>query len=194
MTPLPTTLGSAAVVLPGRIARDDHRAATRPQFLRAVLQLLEEHSYHFSSTTERSIKIIRAKAPGAHHGSGGDDDMTPSLQRVGGKVLYEFLLLTPHVAHALSSVQVALSACELLSRLYRKLGESPAVGGGVSITAMCDAVMRVDERIEDVFITPAAKHADALAKNALRQTLGRLDPFWPPLGAEPARPRARWTR
>jgi hypothetical protein len=148
-----------------------------PQFLRAVLQLLEEHSYHFSSTTERSIKIIRAKAPGAHHGGSADDDFAPSLQRVGGKVIYEFLL-TPHVAHALSGAQVALSVCELLSELYRKLVECPAKAGGASMSAVCDAIVRADERIEDVFISPAAKHADALAKSALRQTLGRLDPLF----------------
>ena len=98
-------------------------------FVRAVLQLLEEHQYHFASSTERNIKIIRAR-PAVKHGGGGggDDELTPALQRSGGKVLYEYLL-TPHVAHALSGVQVAIGLCELMVKLYRKLAESPTVAG-----------------------------------------------------------------
>ena len=83
-------------------------------FLRALLQLLEEHQYHFASSTAQSIKAIRARGPRTGQVSGGGagagasgpgDDIAPSLQRVGGKVLYEFLL-TPHLAHAISALQV----------------------------------------------------------------------------------------
>ena len=45
-------------------------------FVRAILQLLEELQYHFSSSTERNIKSIRARGPN-RAGSGtlaaGDD-------------------------------------------------------------------------------------------------------------------------
>ena len=70
-----------------------------------MLQLLEELQYHFSSSTERNIKSIRARGPnrggagsGASAAAAVDGDMAPTLQRANGRVLYEYLL-TPHVAH-----------------------------------------------------------------------------------------------
>ena len=90
-------------------------------------------------------------------------------------MLYEYLL-TPHVAHAISSVQVALGLCDLLSKIYRKLAECTAVSGAPA--SLAEAVARVDEKLEENFLAPATKHAEGLAKGALRSTLGGLDPIW----------------
>lgn len=38
--------------------------------------------------------------------------------------------------------------------------------------------MRVDAIVEEAFLTPAVKHAEGLARTALRQNLGRLDPLF----------------
>ena len=90
-------------------------------------------------------------------------------------MLYEYLL-TPHVAHAISSVQVALGLCDLLSKIYRKLAECTAVSGAPA--SLAEAVARVDEKLEENFLAPATKHAEGLAKGALRSTLGGLDPIF----------------
>ncbi len=120
--------------------------------LRALLQLLEEWSYHFSSAALQNIRAIRmanvatlrvrsglaaARRGGesakeasssAAEGSGRDDDEAslaklPTLKRVsGGKVVFDYLV-TPHIAHALSPTQAALALCETLSLAYKKVGE-----------------------------------------------------------------------
>ena len=61
-------------------------------FLRALLQLLEEHQYHFSSSTVQNIKAIRARGASGQARSLSDDAdshkdlLKPTLQRVEGKV------------------------------------------------------------------------------------------------------------
>lgn len=169
-------------------------------FVRAVLQIIEELQHCFASSAERSIKSIRARVPTrGNDGEGsGSSDLTPSLQRQNGKVLYEYLL-TPHVAHGLSGLHVALSLCELLHKVYVKLGAclSAAEGGGgasgqtsASFAAMVEAVSRVDEKLEEHCLVPATKHAELLAKGTLRQSLCKVDPIfgrlWAPSGAPPA--------
>lgn len=197
-------------------------AALLPQppgapFVRAVLQLLEEYQ-HYVASSDRQFKITRARGHRLERGGmANDDDFSVSLQRSGGKVLYEYLL-TPHAAHALSGVQVALSLCEVLAKIYQKLIEAAAHSGTLaiveaSISSPCpfrmfcaraphaahghaarevmnamracmlrarltQAVMRVDERLEEHFVVPAVKHTEALAKNTLWQSLGRLDPLF----------------
>jgi len=154
-------------------------AALLPQppgapFVRAVLQLLEEYQ-HYVASSDRQFKITRARGHRLERGGmANDDDFSVSLQRSGGKVLYEYLL-TPHAAHALSGVQVALSLCEVLAKIYQKLIEAAAHSGTLAIV---EAVMRVDERLEEHFVVPAVKHTEALAKNTLWQSLGRLDPLF----------------
>lgn len=88
-------------------------------FLRALLQLLEEYQYHFSSATAQSLKVIRMRGPRAAAAStiGADDNkeiIAPALQRQGGRVLYEHLL-TPHLAHGLSGLQVRVARAAGLS-------------------------------------------------------------------------------
>ena len=145
-------------------------------FVRAVLQLLEELQYHFASSTERSIKAIRARPALKLGGAVGDDDsLTVSLQRANGKVLYEYLL-TPHVAHALSGAMVAASLCDLMAKLYRRLTECAVTAG--TTPALDEALLRLDSLIEEHMIAPAVKHAEGMARTALRGHLGRLDPLF----------------
>ena len=150
-------------------------------FLRGLLQLLEEHQYHFASSTVQNIKAIRARGPlGPGGGASANDESSekdvikPTLQRVGGKVAYEYLL-TPHLAHALSGSQVLLSLCELMGKVYRKLIECAAPG--VSKELM-EAVSKADAYLEEHFFSPAAKQADTLAKAAMRGSLSRVDPLF----------------
>ena len=154
-------------------------AALLPQppgvpFVRAVLQLFEEHTYHFASSAERNIKAIRAR-PAARHADADDQQLSTSLQRSGGKVLYEYLL-TPHVAHALSGAQVVIGLCELLPRLYRKLADCPAAAG--ASPALIEAIGKADTLLEDAVLAPAIKHAEGLSKAVVRSQLGRLDPLF----------------
>lgn len=142
-------------------------------FLRAVLQTLEEHQHHFSSSFASS-RGMRARA---NHHRADDESLTPALHRVNGKVMYEYLL-TPHVAHALSGVQLALGLCDLLSNLYRKLAECPSAIAVASAPAITDAIHKIDERLEEVFLSPAARHTEGLSKAAMRQSLNRLDPLF----------------
>ena len=142
-------------------------------FLRAVLQTIDEIQYHFASSTERSIKSMRARPqPGAT----GDfvSNVVPVLQRINGKVLYEYLL-TPPIAHALSGAQVILGLCELLNKVYRKLAECATMDS--TTPAIREALGRVDEKLEELFLAPASKHAEGVAKGALRQSLAKLDPL-----------------
>ena len=138
-------------------------------FVRAVLQVLEELQYHFSSQTGRSIKAIRAR-PAVRGAS--NDDLTPALQRANGKVLYEYLL-TPHVAHGLSGIHVGAALFDMLAKIYRKLAESPSVDGATA--ALTEAVMRLDGAIEEAVIAPAVHHCEQLSRSAVRLNLGRLD-------------------
>lgn len=142
-------------------------------FVRAVLQLLEEHQYYFSAGGGDRNKGILPHAQ--HHAD--EQSLTPSLRRSGGKVLYEHLL-THHVAHALSGVQLAVGLCDLLGRTYRKLAECLNAVAGASSQAVAEAIFRADERIEEIFIAPAARHADGLCKATMRVSLGRLDPLF----------------
>jgi len=155
--------------------------------LRGLLQLLEEYQYHFSSSTSQSLNAIRARrrtntvsGRGGASGMGSEREedserIAPTLQRVGGKVLYEHLL-TPHLAHGLSGVQVLLSLCEQMGKIYRKLAECTAQPS--ASPAMHEALARVDSLLEEHLIAPATKHADALAKATVRTSLGRLDPLF----------------
>lgn len=165
-----------------------------PPFVRAMLQLLEEFQHHFSSLTDRNIKNIRAKAQ-ARSGDGDGDrgaDFAPCLQRKGGKLLYEYLL-TPHVAHSLSGLHVALSLCELLGKIYSKLIAclSAADSGSSNfLSSLIEAISRVDEKLEEHIFVPVTKHAEALAKASLRRSLGKVDPIfgrvWAESGGTPA--------
>ena len=162
-------------------------------FVRAVLQVFEELQHCFASSTERSIKSIRTRVPtrgGGNDGEGGGSgDLTPSLQRQNGKVLYEYLL-TPHLAHGLSGLHVALSLCELLHKVYVKLGACVSAAERGNGAAMADAVSRVDEKLEEHCLTPATKHAELLAKGTQQQSLCKVDPIfgrlWAASGAPPA--------
>jgi len=150
-------------------------------FLRALLQLLEEHQYHFSSSTVQNIKAIRARGASGQARSLSDDAdshkdlLKPTLQRVEGKVAYEYLL-TPHLAHALSGIQVVHSLCELMGRVYRKLVECTVAPGASK--ELLEAVSRADAFLEEHFLSPAAKHADLLAKATMRSSLSRVDPLF----------------
>jgi len=145
-------------------------------FVRAVLQLLEEHQYHFASSAERSIKAIRARPAVKLSAAGAEDgSLNVALVRVNGKVLYEYLL-TPHVAHALSGAQVALSLSDLLTKLYRKLSECAAAAG--PSPAVGEAIAKLDGLLELNVIEPVVKHAEGRAREALRGHLGRLDPLF----------------
>ena len=162
-------------------------------FLRALLQLLEEHQYHFASSTAQSIKAIRARGPrggggggggggGSSGGGGGADDkevIAPALQRVQGKVLYEYLL-TPHLAHALSGVQVRVArppARAERSRSHRcPLARSPSLTvppGGAEPVGADDPDLPQARRVERL--------ADRLERRARRRAARRR----PPGGALP---------
>jgi len=150
-------------------------------FLRALLQLLEEHQYHFSSSTVQNIKAIRARGASGQQRSSLTEEsdrrdiLKPTLQRVDGKVAYEYLL-TPHLAHALSGSQVLISLCDLMGKIYRKLVECTAAPSASK--ELFDAVNKVDSYLEEHFLAPAAKHADTLAKNAMRSSLSKVDPLF----------------
>ena len=149
-------------------------------FLRALLQLQEEYQYHFREPSENQ-KAFRARSAAGQQrvmmGDHGDhsDMLKPMLLRVEGKVVYEYLF-TPHLAHAISGIQVVLSLCELMSKVYRKLVECTAVPGASQ--DVLEAVSKADAYFEEHFLAPAAKHADAHAKTAMRGSLGRVDPLF----------------
>lgn len=69
-----------------------------------------------------------------------------------------------------------MSLSELMVRIYRKLVESTASQN--TSTAVRDAVLRVDGLLEEQFIAPAARHADALLRVAMRTSLSRQDPLF----------------
>ena len=149
-------------------------------FLRALLQLQEEYQYHFREPSENQKAFRARSATGQQRvmmGDHGDhsDMLKPMLLRVEGKVTYEYLF-TPHLAHAISGIQVVLSLCELMSKVYRKLVECTAVPGASQ--DVLEAVSKADAYFEEHFLAPAAKHADAHAKSAMRSSLGGVDPLF----------------
>ena len=152
-------------------------------FLRALLQLQEECQYHFREPSENQKAFRGRSASGQQRVMMGDvtqhgdhsDMLKPMLLRVEGKVVYEYLF-TPHLAHAISGIQVLHSLCELMSKVYRKLVECTAVPGATQ--DVLEAVSKADAYFEEHFLAPAAKHADAHAKTAMRGSLGRVDPLF----------------
>ena len=146
-------------------------------FVRSALQLLEELQHHFSSSRSAVIRTRPAAMRPRPAAIGDGDDLTPSLQRVNGKVMYENLL-TPHVAHALSGVQVAIGLCDLLCRIYRKLAECPGAASSSAAAAISEAVLRIDGRLEEHFINPVTTHAESLSRKELKSNLGRLEPLF----------------
>ena len=138
-----------------------HSRNTYAPFLPLGLQLIQ------------LMKVMRPR-PAA---IGDGDDLTPSLQRANGKVMYENLL-TPHVAHALSGVQVAIGLCDLLCRIYRKLAECPGAASSSAAAAISEAVLRIDGRLEEHFINPVTTHAESLSRKELKSNLGRLEPLF----------------
>ena len=61
-------------------------------------------------------------------------------------------------------------------QIYRKLAESSA--SPTASSAVHDAVLRADAHLEEHFLSPAAKHAESLARTAMRTSLSRLDPLF----------------
>jgi hypothetical protein len=72
--------------------------------------------------------------------------------------------------------QVALSLSELMIRIYRKLAESSASQNASA--AVREAVLRVDGLLEEHFVAPAARHAEALSRTVMRTSLSRQDPLF----------------
>ena len=139
-------------------------------FVRALLQLFEEQAYHFASAAERSIKAIRARP--AERSQADEQQLSSSLQRSNGKVLYEHLL-TPHVAHAISGPQVIIGLCGLLLRLYKQLGECSTATPGLA-----DAVSKVDDKIYEGVLKPAVRHGEALAYRSAKAHLTLANPIY----------------
>ena len=70
---------------------------------------------------------------------------------------------------------MAISLCELMAQVYRKLVECAAAGAS---KAVLEAVARSDALLEEHFFSPAAKCADALARVAMRSSLSRMEPLF----------------
>uniref|UniRef100_A0A7S3F7T6 Uncharacterized protein n=1 Tax=Haptolina ericina TaxID=156174 RepID=A0A7S3F7T6_9EUKA len=148
-----------------------------PSFVRAVLQLFEELTYHFSSTARQNIRKISRFARPANRATGSstgsEDDFNAGLSRVNGEVVYEFLF-TPFIAHAISATHVLQAFCDQMLKLYRKLAEAAQQPS----SALTDAIVKVDGLVEEHFLTSVAKHVNVAADAALRKSLSGADPLF----------------
>jgi hypothetical protein len=147
-----------------------------PPFVRALLQLFEEFQYHFARSAVQNMKIIKSRGSRAAAPAGGssEDDLRPQLQRMGGEVLYAYLL-TPHIAHPLSASQVLQCLCELMPHAYRKLGEP---GAEPPSAALVDAVLKIDTVVEEQLISVVVRQYNATSQGALQSALSKADPLF----------------
>ena len=99
-------------------------------FIRALLQLWEEYTYHVGRPADKAMhpqsarhasRAIKARTRSTKGGE-DDTDLSSALIRRGGEVIYTTLLVTP-VSHALSGTHVLQCLAELAQRAYAKMRE-----------------------------------------------------------------------
>ena len=99
-------------------------------FIRALLQLWEEYTYHVGRPADKALhpqsarhasRAIKARTRSTKGGE-DDTDLSSALIRRGGEVIYTTLLVTT-ISHALSGTHVLQCLAELAQRAYAKMRE-----------------------------------------------------------------------
>ncbi len=171
-------------------------------FVRAMLQLWEEYTYHVSRPADKAMhpqsarhasRAIRARTRSTKGGE-DDTDLSSALIRRGGEVIYTTLLVTP-VSHALSGTHILQCLAELAQRAYAKMREvcrdirrdhaevrssrcAPCMAQVPFSAAVADAVAKIDGSFEEHVLRPAARQLNTATSDAVAASLARTDPLF----------------
>ncbi len=107
---------------------------------------------------------------------GGKHAIKPSINKVSGNVVYEFLKL-PNIPCILDYTQVVFSLCDILTLVYQKLRDDSSMH-------YCEAVLKLDSRFKHHFFGLISRDLNTLATYVAKSRLSLVEAMFSPSYAQ----------
>lgn len=160
----------------------------------SIGQLLEEWEYETSGAATQGVKFVLSKNAGCVYPSvsssseppnqstgdegsrtsntsslGAIDLKSPALYRFNNAVVYE-VLVNAHIPFDLNYLDVVVSFCEILERLYNRLFHADSF----NVTSIFEGIVKIDTKLKHHFINMVSKELTDFACGHLKDTVSSL--------------------